>query len=251
MELCSLHPFDEPAAHEFVQRVSGNVVITTSAGSANINAARGAIDSIAAGRDHGRYEAHLCLRARDCRFATYVLPSRSQFDDLGGESRPGHRNVDAAAVSSLYRRWTRTVICANVADPARREPGHDGRRLHPGAVDWRARAVARGSPRAECPAFDRSRMGRGGRPRVDAGDGGVRAVQPVGRVRGARRRVAGRSCAGDPGRPCHCGRQTAARQGAARTAGVAAKPPKKPSRWARLRRRGGDPNGQILPESER
>ena len=56
MELCSLHPFDEAAAHEFVQRVSGNVVIATSAGSANINAARGAIDSIAAVRDRGRYE---------------------------------------------------------------------------------------------------------------------------------------------------------------------------------------------------
>src|SRR5262245_47864084 len=56
MELCSLHPFDETAAHEFVRRVGSYSLVSTTVGSTNVDVARGAIEAIVAGRERGRYE---------------------------------------------------------------------------------------------------------------------------------------------------------------------------------------------------
>jgi len=61
MELCSLHPFDESIARDFVQRVAGGVLVPAAGSSANLDRAQRALDSIARGIERGRFDLTLAF----------------------------------------------------------------------------------------------------------------------------------------------------------------------------------------------
>src|SRR5829696_7958684 len=62
MELCSLHPFDEAVAHEFLQRVSSGALVGSAGPTAgNQIRARRAFEEIETGGERGRFELTLAL----------------------------------------------------------------------------------------------------------------------------------------------------------------------------------------------
>jgi hypothetical protein len=61
MELCSLHPFDEAVAHDFLRWVTSGALVGSGGSTGNRALARGAIESIETGREHGRFELTLAL----------------------------------------------------------------------------------------------------------------------------------------------------------------------------------------------
>jgi len=62
MELCSLHPFDEAVAHDFLQRVTSVALVgTTGPTAGNQIRARRAFEEIETGGERGRFELTLAL----------------------------------------------------------------------------------------------------------------------------------------------------------------------------------------------
>jgi hypothetical protein len=251
MELCSLHPFDESLANEFVQHVAGDVLISSSTVSANVDAGRGAIDAIAAGRDRGRYElTYAFARELAGRHPTYFHPGISLttwearvdrgvgmlmrppsrlFIDAGIEPRlarelPIRLDLSRGMMGGAYIPARLTGELERMLD-ARLE--RTVRRLI--EAEWDGVAVL--GLMLEMAAYARSH-GLAVYEAIDvvSPDGSVPGV-PTARVISADRRRL----------------DTPLRDRMER----AAKPPKKPSRWARLRGRAAEPNGQGHPEHER
>ena len=78
MELCSLHPFDEATAHDFLRRATSGALVGPGRPGGNQAIARQAIDSIQAGSERGRFDLTLAL-ARELaeQHPTFAYPGIS------------------------------------------------------------------------------------------------------------------------------------------------------------------------------
>jgi hypothetical protein len=245
MELCSLHPFDEEAAHEFVRQIAGDVLVTTPANSANFAAARNAVDAIAAGRDRGRYELTYA-------FARELAVLQPSFFHPGVCLTTWEARVDRG-VGMLMRPPSRLAIDGGL-DPvlARRLPIRlDLSRGMMGGAYVPARLTG------ELERLLEARLERTVRRLIDAEWDGVAVLglmlemAAFARSNGLAIYEALDVVAPDgtvPGVPearVITADKRRLEKGLRERLELAAKPPKKPGRWARLRGRRGDPNGHT------
>jgi hypothetical protein len=105
MELCSLHPFDEAAIHDFMTRLSDPSTTPTP----NIEAARRAVQAMERGEERGRYELTFALGRE-------VAAYHPSFSDQGFSLTSWEARIDRG-VGMLMRPPARMLIDAGI-DPA-------------------------------------------------------------------------------------------------------------------------------------
>jgi len=246
MELCSLHPFDEAVAHEFLQRVSSGALVGSAGPAAgNHIRARRAFEEIETGGERGRFELTLAL-------ARELAEHHPTFFQAGICLTSWEARVDRG-IGMLMRPPSRLMIDSGI-EPA-------VARTLPIRLDL-SRGMMGGAyiPARLVPDFElllEARLERTVRRLIEAEWDGVEVIgfmmELAAYARGNGLAIFeamdvvtpnGEAPSIPGARVISADRRRLDKEVRKRLE-LAAKPPKKPGLWRRLRPKGGDPNGHI------